>query len=202
MGDVFEEIQWKTYITHHLDLRQPNTSCKHVSYVRVKSEKLQYKHWHSSISIMKLKLGFEHLEDHGPLIWWIYVVKPLSTGSSVGMNAFTPVQLGTPLGGSFGHRKGTWASENHLTDLAFALAVVLLEHSKNNSWSKFMGGRKVAVSLHPMKPRHFRGFFESWMPYEAPSQRDIPVNFAGSWNHRCKRVPNETLVFGDAKGKT
>ena len=75
-----------------------------------------------------------------------------------------------------------WAPEGHLglrkspdRPCGLGLAVVLLEHSKNNSWSKFMGGRKVAVSLHPMKPRHFRG----GRTLDDLSQRDIPFNSCG-----------------------
>ena len=94
------------YITHHLDLRQPNTSCKHASQVRVKSEKLQYKHWHSSISIMKLKLGFEHLEDR-------VVTHLMDLGCQAtfdrffrGYERFYTCAARHPTG----HRKGTWAS--------------------------------------------------------------------------------------------
>ena len=135
--------------------------------MRVKSEKLQYKHWHSSISIMKLKLGFEHLEDR-------VVTHLMDLGCQAtfdrffrGYERFYTCAARHPTG-HLGNRKGTWASgtyrlvvwcfsKNHLTDLADSAWLLYYLNIQFNSWSKFMGGRKVAVSLHPMKPRHFRG---------------------------------------------
>lgn len=97
---------------------------------------------------------------------------------------------------------GGWCfSKNHLTEKLLSAWLYYL-NIQFNSWSKFMGGRKVAVSLHPMKPRHFPGWSKVGWPMKHHPSGTFRSTLAGSWHHRCKRVPNETLVFGDAKGST
>ena len=83
----------------------------------------------------------------------------------MGMNAFTPVQLGTfgILTRALGPREhdiGWWLvlfEKSPTTDLADSAWLLYYLSIQFNSWSKFMGGRKSAVSLHPMNTRQFRG---------------------------------------------